>query len=201
VTAVIAGCTGPITPPPHRAAPATYLLGVDQMVSPDFSVDTAPHALSATNIAGTDRSAAEQLTSAGLVGAAGEDLFRDVGSLDLANGPVQVRDTVEEFGSADGASTVYGGDVSRLDAVKGAVPVSTGSLGDAAHATTMAAVAADGVTAVQITLEWRVDNLVDILVVRGRAGATRPDDALLLAHRQTVLELGLSTPPPRPTAS
>jgi hypothetical protein len=201
VTAVVAGCAGPITPPPHRAAPAAYLLGVDQMVSPDFSVDTAPHVLSATDIAGSDRSAAEQLTSAGLVGAAGVDLFRDVGSLALANGPVQVRDTVEEFGSADGAATVYGGDISRLDAVKGATPVSTGSLGDAAHATTTTATAADGVMAVEITLEWRVDNLVDILVVRGRAGATRPDDALLLAHRQTVIELGLATPPPRPTAS
>jgi hypothetical protein len=201
VTAVIAGCAGPISPPPHRAAPATYLLGVDQMVSPDFSVDTAPHAVSATDIAGTDHSTAQQLTSAGLVSAAGEDLFRDVGSLALANGPVQVRDTVEEFQAADGAATVYGSDVSRLDAVKGATAVSTGSLGDAAHATTTTATAADGVKAVEITLEWRVGNLVDILVVRGRAGATRPDDALLLAHRQTVIELGLATPSPRATPS
>jgi hypothetical protein len=201
VTAVIAGCAGPISPPPHRAAPATYLLGVDQMVSPDFSVDTAPHALSVTGIAGTDRSAAQQLTSAGLVSAAGEDLFRDVGSLALANGPVQVHDTVEEFQATDGAATVYGSDVSRLDAMKGATAVSTGSLGDAAHATTTTAAAADGVMAVEITLEWRVDNLVDILAVRGRAGATRPDDALLLAHRQTVIELGLATASPRPTPS
>jgi hypothetical protein len=198
---MIAGCAGPISPPPHRAAPATYLLGVDQMVSPDFSVDTAPHALTAAAIAATDPSRAQQLSSARFVSAAGEDLFRDVGSLALANGPVQVRDSVEEFQDGDGAAAVYGGDVLRLDAVRGATAVSTGALGDAAHATTTTATGADGVTVVEITLEWRVDNLLDILVVRGRAGATRPDDALLLAHRQTVIELGLSTPAARPSPS
>lgn len=201
MTVIIAGCAGPFPAPPHRAAPATYLLGVDQMVSPDFSFDTAPHSLTAGDVAGTDRTAAQQLTAAGFVSAATDDLFRDVGSLALANGPVQVGDTVEEFQDAGGAAAVYGGDIARLDAVKGATSVSTGALGDAAHATTVTATSTDGVMAVEITLEWRVDNLVDILVVRGRAGATRPDDALLLAHRQTVIELGLSTPAPRPTAS
>ena len=39
-----------------------------------------------------------------------------------------------------------------------------------------------------------MDNLIDVLVVRGRDGGTRLDDALLLAHRQTVTELGLATP-------
>jgi hypothetical protein len=57
------------------------------------------------------------------------------------------------------------------------------------------------VTAVEITVEWRVNNLLDILVVRGRYGGTRLDDALLLAHRQTVPELGLSTPTSRQSPS
>ncbi len=90
---------------------------------------------------------------------------------------------------------MYGADVSRLDKVTGATPTSTGALGDAAHATTRIATSADGVAAIEITVEWRVDNLLDILVVRGRNGGTRLDDALLLAHRQTAIELGLSTPP------
>ena len=186
----IAGCAEPAPAPLLREAPASYLLGVDQLVSPDFSLDTAPHSLAVADITGTDRVAAQRLTSAGFVAAAGEDFFRAVGSLALANGPVQIRDTVEKFQSAAGTATVYGTDISHLDAATGSSAVSTGALGDAAHATTTTAVSPDGVTVVEITVEWRVDNLLDILVVRGRDGATRPDDALLLAHRQTVIELG-----------
>jgi hypothetical protein len=194
VATVIAGCGGSSPSVLLRAAPATYLLGVDQMVSPDFSVDTAPHSLAVADIAGTDRGVAQQLTSAGFVAGAAEDFFRAVGSLALANGPVQIRDTAEEFASAGGAANVYGTNISRLDAATGTTAVSTGSLGDAAHATTATVTSPDGVMVIEITVEWRVDNLLDILVVRGRYGGTRPDDALLLAHRQTVIELGLTTP-------
>jgi hypothetical protein len=201
VATVIAGCAQPATPSLLRAAPATYLLSVDQLVAPDFSLDTAPHPLAVADVAGTDPSAAQRLTSSGFVAAAGEDFFRPVGSLALANGPVQIGDTAEEFQSAAGAATVYSADVSRLDAVAGATAVSTGSLGDAAHATTRTATSPDGTMVVEITVEWRVDNLLDILVARGRGGAIRPDDALLLAHRQTVFELGLATPTPLPAAS
>ncbi|MGH7722954.1 MAG: hypothetical protein ACRENL_09035 [Candidatus Dormibacteria bacterium] len=196
----IAGCAEPAVPL-LRAAPAGYLLGIDQLVSPDFRLDTAPHSLTAADIAGTDRTAAQRLTAAGLLAAASEDFFRAVGSLALADGPVQIRDTVLEFQAATGAATVYSADVSRLDAVRGSASVSTGSLGDSAHATTRTAPTAAGVTAVEITVEWRLDNLLDVLVVRGREGGTRPDDALLLAHRQTVVELGLATPAPRAAGS
>ena len=139
---------------------------------------------------------AQQLTGAGFLAGVGEEFFRAAGGLAEANGPLQVRDTVEEFASPAGAATVYGADVARLDAVAGARAASTGALGDAAHATTQTATAADGTVVVEITVEWRVVNLIDVLVVRGRNGGTRLDDALLLAHRQTVIELGLSTPRP-----
>jgi hypothetical protein len=41
---------------------------------------------------------------------------------------------------------------------------------------------------VQITLEWRVANIINVLVVRGRYGGTRLDDALTLAQRVTPAE-------------
>jgi hypothetical protein len=114
---------------------------------------------------------------------------------------VQIGDTVEEFGSATGAATLFGKDIARLDDIAGAVAVSAGSLVDAAHATTRALVEpASGVRVVEITVEWRVANLLDILVVRGRDGGTRPDDALVLAHNQTASELGLASPTPLPAA-
>lgn len=47
-----------------------------------------------------------------------------------------------------------------------------------------------GLQAVEITVVWRVDNLVNIITARGRYGGTRLDDALILAGLQTQNELG-----------
>jgi hypothetical protein len=201
LTAMFAGCGGTATgTATHGGAAASYLLRLDQLVSPGFTQDVAAHPLSADQLSATGGGPAASLTSADLAGAASEEFFRTVPRLDLANGPVQVTDTVLVFGSPAGAATIYDGDVARLDAVSGAAAVSTGPLGDAAHATTRTVLSA-GVRLVENTLEWRVDNLVTILRLRGRDGGTRLDDALVLAHRQTVTELGLDTPAPRTTPS
>jgi hypothetical protein len=196
VAALTAGCAAAPSPPSLRAAPATYLLGIDQLISPDFVLDVAPHPLAAAAIAAADGPDASRLAAAGFTGAAAEDFFRESAVLAVLDGPAQIGDTVEAFASSSGAATVYGNDIARRDAVAGTTQVSTGALGDAAHATTRTAVAPDGTSVVEITVEWRLANLVDILVLRGRAGGLRPDDALLLAHRQTAGELGLSTPVP-----
>jgi hypothetical protein len=173
-----AGCGEAAAPSLLRGEPATYLLTVDQMVSPDFTVDVAPH----------------QLAAGAYVAAAAEEFFRSTGSLADSNGPVQVRDTVEAFSSTTSAATTLAADSARLDAVAGATAISTGPLGDQAHATAVTAATSASVRAIEITVEWRVENLVDIIVVRGREGGTRLADALVLAHRQTVIELGLATP-------
>lgn len=201
LVAMIAGCGTAAPPVTLHAAPSTYLLGLDQLVAPDFTVDDPVHPLSITDVAAGDTVKAGQLAAAGLTSAAAVDFFRQTANLAVANGPVQIGDTVEEFGSAAGAATLFGKDVARLDDVAGAIAVSAGSLGDAAHATTLALVEpVSGVRVVQITVEWRVGNLLDILVVRGRDGGTRADDALVLAHNQTASELGLVTPTPLPSA-
>ncbi len=201
MAAITAGCGEAAAPALLRGEPAAYLLTLDQLVSPDFAVDVAPHQLGVTDIAGTDTAHAQQLGSAGFLAGAGEEFFRATANLADANGPVQVRDSVEEFSSASGAETAFGADSARLDAVQGATAMSTGALGDQAHATTRTATSAAGAAAVEITVEWRVGNLIDVVIVRGREGGTRLDDALLLAHRQTVGELGLSTPRPSPATT
>ncbi|HEY7927356.1 MAG TPA: hypothetical protein VIG86_08065 [Candidatus Dormibacteraeota bacterium] len=197
VVAATAGCATAMSAATLQAVPATYLLTLDQLVAPDFSVDTPAHALSITTLAAGDAPRASELATAGFTGAAAVDFFRAASNLAVVNGPVQIGDTVAEFASAAGAAVPYGSDIARLDAIAGAVAISTGSLGDAAHATSRVLTDPNsGVRVVEITVEWRVDNLLDILVVRGRDGGTRPDDALLLAHRQTAIELGLATPTP-----
>lgn len=200
VVALIAGC-GSVVPSTLHAPATTYLLTLDQLVAPDFTIDTSAHALSINEAAAGDTARAAQLATAGFSSGAAVDFFRNAANIAIVNGPVQIGDTVEEFGSAAATAMQYGADIARLDAVAGAVAVSPGSLGDAAHATTRALTdAGSGVRLIEITVEWRVVNLLDILVVRGRDGGTRPDDALLLAHQQTAIELGLATATPLPPA-
>jgi hypothetical protein len=43
------------------------------------------------------------------------------------------------------------------------------------------------------SVSWRVGNLVNIIVARGRYGGTRLNDVLVLATRQTVDETGAPT--------
>ena len=190
-----------IAPATRQGAPRTYLLTVDQLVAPDFVVDVPAHQVSVLDIATTDSTRAAHLAGAGFHAGATVDFFRSAANIAVQNGPVQVADTVESFATAAGAASTLTEDVARLDAVRGATAVSTGALGDAAHATTRTVTdPASGVRLVEVSLEWRVDNLIDVLVVRGRDGGTRVDDALVLAHRQTITELGLPTPTPLPTA-
>lgn len=201
VASLTAGCGTAIAPATLQGTPRSYLLTVDQLVAPDFVVDRPAHDVSVADIAATDTTRAAHLAAAGLHAAAAVDFFRSTANIALENGPIQVSDTVESFAAAAGAASTFSDDIVRLDAVTGATSVSAGPLGDAAHATTRTVGdPASGVRLVEVAVEWRVDNLIDVLLVRGRDGGTRVDDALVLAHRQTITELGLPTPTPLPTA-
>jgi hypothetical protein len=159
--------------------------------SPGFTIITPAHAADAAELAGNNATRAVRLTQDGLQAGAAVRYFRAI-DLATANGPIDVVNTVERFASAAEAGTVYATDVQDLDAAVGAAAISTGGLGDEAHAVSLVRTAASGVQAVQITLEWRVANLVNIIVVRGRYGGTRLDDGLVLAHRTTTRELAAS---------
>ncbi|MBV8196189.1 MAG: hypothetical protein JOY80_11765 [Candidatus Dormibacteraeota bacterium] len=150
------------------ADPRQYLLTIDEMVSSDFTVSMAPALTDATT--------------------ASVSFARSV-DFGTSNGPIAVIDAVQRFASTDAAHSSFAADASRLDAEKGEVVTSTGALGDEAHADSLVMTAPDGIQAVQITLEWRVSNVVVTLIVRGRYGGTRLDDALELAHRQTSTQL------------
>jgi hypothetical protein len=110
--------------------------------------------------------------------------FREVPELATANGPVDVRSTVLRFGSVGDAHAAYGGLTKRVDAVPSMVPASAGVLGDEAHADQLMSVSPQGVELIEVTITWRVENVVAQLVVRGREGGTGLSDALILAHAQ-----------------
>jgi hypothetical protein len=179
--------------------PARYLLQLDDLVSPDFHIYSAAHSIDATAIAtpGTgpsptaDAAVLRRLQRNGLQAAATARYSRlvnfDTRDFATSDGPLDVSSTVERFASSDGAAAVYTADIHARDA-SGENPASTGPIGDAAHADTVVRDTAGGAQAVQITVEWRVANLVNVLVVRGRYGGARLADALTLAHRQTSHE-------------
>ena len=176
-------------PPAFTASPQTYLVAIDQLGSAGFTVESGTEASSPSDLARGDAATARRLVNSGLRAAATVSYARVV-DFPMSNGPVEVSDTVERFGSSDGASVSFAADLEARDAGHGEVAISTGPLGDEAHADSLVMTAPDGVPAVQITLEWRVANVVVVLVVRGRYGGTRLEDALLLAHRQTSMQLG-----------
>ena len=182
--------------------PSRYLLTLDQLVSPDFHVYTAAHAIDATAIATPassatatsptpDASVLRRLQQSNLRAASTVSFSRlvnfDTRDFATSDGPLFLISTLERFATVAGAVATYRADIKARDA-SGENPLSTGPLGDAAHADSVVRETSGGAQAVQITVEWRFMNLVNVLVVRGRYGGARLLDALTLAHRQAANE-------------
>ena len=164
----IASACGGASAAAFTADPRSYLLTLDELQTPGLSM-TAPPALTGA-------------TSASVT-------FDRTADLATANGPVEVIDTVVRFASTSSAQGAYQHDIAARDGQSGESALSTGGLGDESHADSLVRTTAQGLQAVQITLEWRVANVTVVLEVRGRYGGTRLDDALMLAHRQTARSL------------
>lgn len=182
----LSGC-GSAGGPLATGNPTRYLITIDQLVAPDFTVSSAAAPVSADTLAGVDSALAAALRTDGLQAAARVE-YQRAADFSTANGPLDVVATAMQFASVAGASSAYTSAVRTLDALPGATPTSTGPLGDEAHAISVVKTTPSGLSAVEITLEWRVDNIVNILITRGRYGGTRLDDALVLAGLQTANE-------------
>ncbi len=169
--------------------PTSYLITVDQLVAPDFTVSSAVTHVTASTLANGDASVATALGNDGLQTAASVE-YQRAADFSTANGPLDVVATAMQFASVAGATSAYGAGIRALDAMPGATPTSTGPLGDEAHAISVVKTTTGGLSAVEITLEWRVGNIVNIIITRGRYGGTRLDDALVLATLQTANEAG-----------
>jgi hypothetical protein len=186
VLIAVASCGGESTGV-STADPLRDLITIDQLVAPNFTVLSPAMHVGATTLAGGDAGMASALIAARLQSAASVEYQRTI-DFGTSNGPIDIVATVERFAGAGGASSAYSASVRRLDSVQGAVPASTGPLGDEAHSISVVRTAPDGLQAVEITVVWRVANLVNIIIARGRYGGTRLDDALVLAGVQTQNE-------------
>ena len=192
LAALLAACSGvAASSPAVTASPLQSLLRIDQLAHPGFTVYAGPHSESAVDLAGSS-SAAAGLNADGFSAAATVRYTRQ-DDFTVADGPLDVTSTAERFANADGANSAFSADVARLDAVAGATAISTGPLGDAAHAEQEVRRLPNGLAAVQYTVEWRVANVVNVIVIRGRQGGTTLQDALTLAYAQVDNEpIGLA---------
>jgi hypothetical protein len=178
---VLAACGSGGSPSPTLLArpAASYLLTLDELRTPGFTVVEAAHVVDPASLLVTPQ-------SAGIRDAATARYFRTVPALTTANGPLDVRTTVLRCASGSGAHSAFSALTRHTDAVTGIVPESAGALGDEAHADQLLTTSPDGVPLVEVTLTWRVANLVNVLVVRGRDAGTGLSDALLLAHAEAA---------------
>jgi hypothetical protein len=167
--------------------PLHDLITLDQLVAPDFTVSSPAAHVDASTLAGGDASLATAITAAGLQSAASVEYQRGI-DFSTSNGPLDVVATVMRFASIAGATSAYGANVKQIDAMSGAVPTSTGPLGDEGHSVSVVRTTSGGLQAVEITVVWRLGNLVNIIIARGRYGGTRLDDVLILAGVQTQNE-------------
>jgi hypothetical protein len=187
----LAAC-GSVSPSLSTTDPLHDLITIDQLVAPNFTVSSAPAHVDAATIAAGDEAIVSTLTRDGLQAAARVEYQRDV-NFSTSNGPIDIVATVERFAGISGASSAYGANVRQLDAIPDAVPASTGPLGDDAHSISVVRATPGGLQAVEITVVWRVRNIVNVMVARGRYGGTRLEDALVLCGLQTQNESPSST--------
>lgn len=169
--------------------PTGYLITIDQLVAPDFTVYSNATHVTANTLANGDAAVAAALGKDGLRTAASVE-YQRAADFSTANGPLDVVATAMQYASVAGATSAYSAGIRQLDALPGATPTSTGPLGEEAHAISVVKTTTGGLSAVEITLEWRVGNIVNIIITRGRYGGTRLDDALVLANAQTANETG-----------
>jgi hypothetical protein len=188
----VAGCGGG-TAPGFTGDPTSYLVMLDQLNAPGYTVYRAATHIDATALTAGDASAAAALATEGLQSAATVEYQRTV-DFGTSNGPVDIASIAERFAGLSGATSAYRAAVQGLDAIAGAVQASTGPLGDQAHSISVVRTTSSGLQAVEITVLWRVNNVVNVIVVRGRYGGTRLEDALVLASLQTLHETGGATP-------
>ena len=200
---LITACSASTTSGIYSAPPLDYLLTLDQLESPGFLIQSPARPLSAAQLNAVTGQDAKALRSNGFMASASTEYFRDVGALSVSNGPVDVVASVEAFANPGQASAQLHSDVAARESSSKEQPISTGQLGDEAHADTEVAVAPDldQTSVIQITVEWRLGNLVNIIVVRGRYGGARLTDALQLADKQMGNELSGRSPKITPSPS
>lgn len=179
----------------RTGSPESYLLRLDDLPLPGFTVATPTAALTTADVTGGDQVRLDRLHADHFEAGARVRYFRPVGDFANSNGPVDVISTVQRFAGIAGADDAFVAEVQRQDSASGATPLSTGPLGDEGHGDLTTA-NANGVTVAQTVLVWRTANLVSVLEVHERLAGSPLTHALTIAQPQ-VARQGGRTPAPQ----
>jgi hypothetical protein len=183
VALLATGC-GSAAPPELHGDPTAYLLTLDQLPSPDFTVYMPAAAAGAGWL---DPASTSAVQDDGLVEAAEVEYYRGV-PFATSDGPITLTVAAARFTGAGGAAAA----VSRLDSAvgarSGAVQATTSSPPGGRAVTIEGSL--EGVQAVEIVLLWRVENVVNSLDAEGRAGGLALEQLIPLAETQTANEQG-----------
>jgi hypothetical protein len=181
------GCPSPTPVPLLHGTAVGYVLRLDEIPTAGFTADMPPQSVDPSTVFG---SAADltALRRAGLSGAASARYLQPAPVLATANGPLDVVATVITFSGVPGAHRGMAALTRQVDERPGAAAVSAGNLGAEAHAVTQTATASDGTVVLEVTVLWRVANVLNELVIRGRQGGTGIGDAVAIANRQAAGE-------------
>jgi hypothetical protein len=199
-TCMLAACAGATSPQLFEARPSSYLLTIDELQNAEFQTIEGPAAIGASAVGGNPATGA-RLAGLGLEAAASVRFFRVVSDVSTTNGPLDVTASVARYRDVNGAAAAFALGIRQTESRAGEQPVSTGPLGDAAHADQVSAKDASGTILMQFTVTWRLGNLVNVVIIRGRYGGARITDALTLADAQVNNELGEVTFAPTPSPS
>jgi hypothetical protein len=183
LAALTGGCEGTGGTTTLDGDPGSYLLTLSQLPSPDFVVYQA---VKQVGPGWLDEASSTAVRKDGLVRAVAVEYYRNV-SFSTSNGAITLTVAVASFATTTGAAAAMIHLDTALDARAGAMPVSTGPLGEGAHAITTQGTV-EGVGALQIIVVWRVDNLINSLVAEGRLGGLQLDQLLPVAATQTANE-------------
>jgi hypothetical protein len=164
-----------------------YVLKLDQMPAPGFVADMPPRAVDASTIFASAADVAA-LRRVGMSETASARYLRPAPVLATANGPLDVVATVITFSGVSGAHRGMATLSAQVDAHPGAAADSAGNLGAESHAVTQTATASDGTVVLEVTVVWRVANVLNEMVIRGRQGGTGVGDAVEVAARQAAGE-------------
>ncbi|HEY6377801.1 MAG TPA: hypothetical protein VI316_01340 [Candidatus Dormibacteraeota bacterium] len=181
--------------PLRSAPPAAYLLQLDDLPLPGFTVDSPPAPVAVDGLAGGDQLRAARLRADHFAAAAQARYFRPTADFANSNGPVDVISTVERFASVSGAGDAFLAETQHQDSAAGSTPLATGPLGDQAHGVLVTA-DANGIPVARTVLVWRTANLVSILEVHERLAGSPLAHALAVAAPQ-VARQGGATPLPQ----
>lgn len=189
LAAVSCATATPLATPFGRGPATGYLAMLQDLGAAGFTTTTSPHAIGLSALRQQLDATADLSPAPDSIASA--EYFRQTPDLMETNGPIDVITTAEVFSSDGDASRSFAVQEAWLAAMPTSMSTSAGTLGDQAAANVESRMAPTQIIVLQYGILWRVDNIVELLIVRQRYDGSGITDADAIAQTLTArLESG-----------